>query len=285
MRDDMKKLMADWNMTLILSPDILQPTMSLPSTPSPSSLPPLPAVKGGGELYEERVYETVSSSASSLLVMLPKSNVNANTGVDLPLRFCDKSLPIEIKKSGAQMSGTSAYYDRASSSFTGLAKNLEDADLVLAAAKVKIPALNAYIDAAKDLEPTSAIVGMPINIKKSTRTALGRSGRKLQQAAASDFIHPISFLRDFHNKKGIYYIQIEGAGFFSLGGNPLNFPIPELEGNFKLEIRIGFAGSGGKDKVSAGYRIQGRLRTLNKSPFSLDNPEHCKHLFSRNWQV
>jgi len=235
----------------------------------------------GGAIYEDLVYNTIKSSALPLVELLPKGNASDNTSVDLPLRYIGQSLPVETKKKGAQMGGTSAYYSRDTSSFTGLAKNVDDADLILLAARAKIPALNAYIDAARELEPTSTITGMPITLDKSTYVELGQ--RKLQAQAAAEVVYPISFLRDFYNQKGIYYIQIEDSGFFSLGGNPFNFPIPELEANFKLEFRIGPAGGGGRARRSAGYRIQGRLHNLNKSPYSLDNAENCSHLFSREW--
>ena len=237
----------------------------------------------GGAIYENHVYDTIKDSAASLSLveLLPKGNASDNTSVDLPLRYSGQFLPVEIKKKGAQMGGTSAYYNRDTSSFTGLAKNIDDADLILAAAMAKIPALNAYIDAARELEPGADIPGMPITLNKSTYIELGK--RKLQAQAAADVVHPISFLRDFYNQKGIYYIQIEDSGFFSLGGNPFNFPIPELEATFNLEFRIGPAGGGGRARRSAGYRIQGRLRGLNKSPYSLDNAENCIHLFGRDW--
>jgi hypothetical protein len=35
----------------------------------------------------------------------------------------------------------------------------------------------------------------------------------------------------------------------------------------------------------AGLRIQGRLLTSNKSPYSLDNPEHVRALFSKDWRT
>jgi len=240
--------------------------------------------KGGGELYEDRVYNIVKSlHPSPFLVVLPKGKTSDNNSVDLPLQFCGMPLPIELKMKGAQMGGSSAHYDRATSTFTKLVKDLPDAELILSAAAVKIPALNAYIDAAKELEPSSEITGMPITLNKSTYTALGRRG--LQAEAASEIEHPISFLSNFYNKKRIYYIQIEEHGFFSLGGNPFNFPIPELKGTFNLEFRIGPAGSGASSRRSAGYRIQGRLKGLNYSPFSLDDEDVCQALFDKDWRM
>ena len=243
-------------------------------------------VKGGGALYEEAVATVVAAATATSnphLSVLPRSNTSSSRGIDLPLLFYGSPLSVELKKKGAQMSGTSAYYDRATSTFTGLAKSMSDADLILAAAQAKAAALDAYLDAAKELEPTSTTLrGVPFSILRTTRTALKERG--LQAAAASEFVHPIAFLREFHNKKGIYYIQIEDVGFFWLGQNPFQFPIPELEGTFKLECRIGFAGSAGRDVVTAGYRIQGRLHASNTSPWSLDKPDHCAHLFGHDWR-
>lgn len=245
-------------------------------------------LKGGGALYEDEVAATVATIATIATInphlsVLPRSDTSSSRGIDLPLLFYGAPLSVELKKKGAQMSGTSAYYDRATSTFTGLAKDMSDADLIVAAAQAKAAALDAYLDAALTLEPTSTTLrGVPFTILKTTRTAL--KARGLQAATAKEFVHPISFLREFHNKKGVYYIQIEDVGFFWLGQNPFQFPIPELEGSFKLECRIGFAGSAGRDSVTAGYRIQGRLHASNTSPWSLDKSEHCAYLFGRDWR-
>jgi hypothetical protein len=239
----------------------------------------------GGVIYEEEIRNVLRSLDIPYLSLGPITNTNDNTGIDVPLLFYGERLSIEAKMAGAQMGGTSAHYDRETSTFTKLVALLEDADLVLAAAQVKIPSLNAYIDAVKELEPESTIRGAPFTLKKTTRTALGRTGRNLQAAAEGRFDHSIEFLRRFYNNKGVYYIQIQGAGFFSLGGNPFRFPIPELEGAFRLETRIGYGGSKGGDRVSAGYRIQGRLIKVNKSEYTLDNPDHCRHLFSKDWRL
>ena len=238
----------------------------------------------GGVLYEEAIRNVLRGIDIPHISLGTVTNTNDNTGIDVPLQFYGEPLSIEVKMKGAQMGGTSAYYDRASSSFTGLVAPLEDAELVLAAAKIKIPGLNAYIDAAQGLEPESNIQGCPITLKKTTIEALGRTGLNLQAAAAGNFNHPIAFLQQFYNSKGVYYIQIQGAGFFSLGGNPFRFPIPELEGTFRLEARIGYGGSGGNDRASAGYRIQGRLIGVNTSEYTLDNPDHCRHLFGKDWR-
>jgi len=82
-------------------------------------------------------------------------------------------------------------------------------------------------------------------------------------------------------------------GFYHLGYNPYNFPIPEISGDFHIEIRIGYAG--GKIKVpqntsvtarSAGLRIQGRIKKIKeKSLYSLNNIEDIKYLFQKDWRL
>lgn len=249
-----------------------------------------PIVKqNGGAAYEDRLCKTISECALPAIVLLPRSNVSSNTGVDVPLTFFGTNLPIEAKLKGAQMSGTSLRYNRGTQSFT-LVKEVKDSDLLIAAAQVKIPVLNAYIDALKQQSPPeihAQISGIPLKATKTARSILKAAG--LQAACEEKIEFPISFLHEIHNKKGTYYIQIEGLGFFSLGGNPFNLPIPELAGRFRVEFRIGYAGGsiGPHGHVAhAGFRVQGRLiSSSEKSPYTLDNPEHVRILFGKDWRV
>ena len=255
-----------------------------------SPLMAAPIVKqNGGAAYEDKLCKTISDCALPSVVLLPRSNVSSNTGVDVPLTFFGTNLPIEAKLKGAQMSGTSLRYDQGTASFT-LVKEVKDSDLLIAAAKVKIPVLNAYIDALKQQSPPevhSQIAGIPLKATRTARSILKAAG--LQAACEERIDFPVSFLHEIHNKKGTYYIQIEGLGFFSLGGNPFNLPIPELAGHFRVEFRIGYAG--GKEGphghvAHAGFRVQGRLISSNeKSPYSLDTPDHVRILFGKDWRV
>jgi hypothetical protein len=188
---------------------------------------------------------------------------------------------------GAQMGGTSYRYDRLTEAFTMVVPT-GDGELILSALRQKIPALNAYVDALRTQEPVAfhgSVSGIPLKATREARTELKRQG--LQAACEGRIEHPISFLTEFYNRKGIYYIQIEKHGFFFMGQNPFNFPVPEITGTFRVETRVGYAG--GKTTAighvaHAGYRAQGRLLGTNTSPYSLDNQEHADLLFSKDWR-
>ena len=245
--------------------------------------------QNGGAAYEDRLCKTISDCALPTVILLPRSNVSSNKGVDVPLTFFGESLPIEAKLKGAQMSGTSLRFSQETQSFT-LVKQIKDSDLLIAAAKAKIPVLNAYIDALKQQSPSEVHAqtdGIPLKATRTARNILKAAG--LQAACEEKIEFPLTFLHEIHNKKGTYYIQVEGLGFFSLGANPFNFPIPELTARFSVEFRIGYAGGkeGQHGHVAfAGFRVQGRLISLSeKSPYSLDNPEHVRILFGKDWRV
>lgn len=95
-----------------------------------------------------------------------------------------------------------------------------------------------------------------------------------------------NFIIKHYNKKGVYYINIGGSGLFYMGKNPLKLPVPELKAEIQIEMRLGYGG--GKlffptdpptPARSAGLRIQGRLLSKGKSPYSLDKEEDIRKLF------
>ena len=96
-----------------------------------------------------------------------------------------------------------------------------------------------------------------------------------------------SFIEKHYNKKGVYYIQIGGAGLFYLGKNPLKLPVPRLEGEIQVEIRLAYSGTkgtfpDGTETRTAGLRFQGRLRTKGKSPHSIDTVKGIEKLFLKD---
>jgi hypothetical protein len=198
----------------------------------------------GGEVYENLVY-TVIQNVKPLpdLEVLPKSSTSSSVGIDLPLVYLGEPLSVEVKMDGAQMSGTSLRYNRETHEFA-IVKAVEDSDVLIEAARSQTDALDAYIDALKKEYPVefhAANAGFPLKATTDARTHLKQSG--LQRVVEKRFKHPIDFLKKFHNSKGIHYIQIQNTGFFHLGKNPFNFPIPELDGEFQIEFRIGYAGT------------------------------------------
>ena len=89
-----------------------------------------------------------------------------------------------------------------------------------------------------------------------------------------------------YNKKGVYYIQLGGAGLFYLGKDAIGLGVPALEASMQIEFRLGPAGSKLNKRFdvrtrAAGFRCQGRLKSKIKSPYSLDNVESVRTLFNQ----
>lgn len=249
-----------------------------------------------GAIYENNLYEKIKKEKEmkdiTNLKILPKSNTCSSSGIDIPLEFYDTPLSIEAKLDNAQMGGTSFKYNRATESFLITNCNTDN-DILIEYVKKHIKDLNEYIDTLKKQEPIEFhknIKGFPLKATTIARNTLKKIG--LQAKIDNKYKHSIKFLKEHYKKKGIDYIQIHNYGLFHLGDNPFKFPIPEIEGEFHVEIRIGYAG--GKIKVpqsnsatarSAGIRIQGRIKGLKKSSHSLDNSKDIEYLFGKDWRI
>jgi hypothetical protein len=208
---------------------------------------------------------------------------------DIEASYNGKPFNIEIKFSAKdQMGGGSFQYDFATKQFTPVKEmDPEDLDLLLAACKEKAPDLDNYIKAARKLEPVQyhkTISGVPIKVSKEGRDILKKQG--LLAKINKNVKTSANFIIRHYNKKGVYYINIGGAGLFYMGKNPLKLPVPELKAEIQIEMRLGFGG--GKLSFptdpptparSAGLRVQGRLLTKGKSPYTLDNADDVRKLF------
>lgn len=241
--------------------------------------------------YEMKVFKALNAAGISDLNVGSKpgagfSNVGAG---DIEASYKGKPFNIEIKLSNKdQMGGGSFRYDIKTQAFTP-AKAMDPEDLIILtnAAKEKIKDINNYIKAARKLEPVEYhknISGIPIKVSKDGRDILQKSG--LLAKINKSIKHDISFIVKHYNKKGVYYINIGGSGLFYLGSNPLKLDIPPLKGAINIEMRLGYSGSKVSFKTdppiparTGGLRLQGRLITKGKSPYSLDNVDDIKKLF------
>jgi len=219
-------------------------------------------------LYEQKIH---SNFLEAGIRVDPLHLGSSNVGPDICAYLDTSIVPIEAKADkNAQMGGTSWRYDKVSGSLTPVKPSKHD-ELIYKAILERKVAMDAYLDKLG----TTCI---PLTTTKDKRSELKVSG--LQAAIESSVPVPISFLIDHYNKKGIYYIQIGGNGLFFMGSNPHNLPIPEITGEMKVELRLGYGGGKTTTPIrSAGLRVQGRLKTFNKSPFTLDNIEDIKKLF------
>lgn len=239
-----------------------------------------------GLIYEQKVYTALKEAEqhTDLVRVIgdaPSGGFSAHD-TDMKLSIFDQLIDLEIKADmKAQMGGTSFTYDRHSKLFQNV-KDLpqEDLDIILSETETLKDHLDNLIDFISLSEPVSynsKNVGFPLNTTKEAWSAAQDIG--LIKPLNAKIRRTADFIRDHYAKKNVFYIQIGNAGLFYLKDNPLDLPIPQLNGEINLEVRPGRNGSTrrlyeGKEYAfaSAGIRIQGRLQFSGKSEYSLDDP-------------
>ena len=252
-----------------------------------------------GLAYELKVHTAMKTAKVPTLNSgeIPGRGFSNQGAGDIEASYKGNPFNIEIKaSSNDQMGGGSFRYDMASGLFTpvpdkktGVVKfDPDDLELMIKVAKEKSSAINDYINAARKTEPvefTKHISGVPIKVSYAARDELKAKG--LTNKIATNIKMTTRFIVNHYNKKGVYYIQVGGAGLFYMGKNPLKLDVPELTGEIQVEMGLRFGG--GKlffntepertPARSAGLRLQGRLKTKGKSNYSLDNVNDIEKLF------
>ena len=249
-------------------------------------------VGASGLAYELKVYTAMKTARIDGLNVGDKPTTagfsNVGSG-DIEASYKNDPFNIEIKASAKdQMGGTSFQYNMDSKQFTPVGDvDQEDLDLLLSAAKEKTNDIDNYIKALRKIEPVQfhkTQSGIPLNASVEARAKLKESG--LLAKINKNTKTTAAFIVRHYNKKGVFYINVGGAGLFYLGKNPLNLPVPEFQGEIQVEMRLGYGGSKLSFPTdpptparSAGLRIQGRMLTKNKSPYNLDSVEDVQKLF------
>lgn len=244
--------------------------------------------------YELKIYKAIQQSSADFFTPGSKPSAGfSNQGAgDIEGTLKGKAFNIEVKLSpDDQMGGGSFIYDLKTKKFTPAKKmDPSDEELLLSAVKQKTKDLDNYIYAAQELEPTEyhkRISGIPIKVAKSGRDILKAQG--LLKAINTKVITDASFIEKHYNKKGVYYIQIGGAGLFYMGRNIFDLPVPRLKGEIQVEIRLAYSGTkgtfpDGTETRTAGLRFQGRLRTKGKSTHTIDTVQGIEKLFLKSWK-
>lgn len=252
------------------------------------------SVGSSGLEYELKIYnlmtDAIQQGISSLHLGSKPAAGFSNVGAgDIEATLHGKPFNIEIKSSPKdQMGGGSFRYDMHTKKFTPVKEmDPDDLSLLMDTAQDKIAAIDDYINAAHQIEPVEyhkSIDGIPLKISKKGRDELKAKG--LLAKINSKSITNVGFINRHYNKKGVYYIQIGGAGLFYLGSNPLNLPVPALAGDIHIEMRLAYSGSKVNfpttpptDARTAGLRLQARLITKGKSPYTLDDIDSINQLF------
>ncbi len=262
-------------------------------------------VGAAGRDYELKVYDTMQKSGVPGLDTgnKPAAGFSRYGAGDIEATLNGKPFNIEVKlNSKAQMGSGSINYNRSSGEFVptaGLQESADEGDLllILATAKTKQSAIDTYLDALSKIEPvelhsTYANKGVPFVASKEA--LLNLKTQKLLAAINAKLTLTADHIARLYNKKGVFYIQVGGAGLFYLGNNPLNLDVPKFEGEANIEIRLKPAGdstgstskaftkkAGSEQLIQArtvGLICAARFLSTAKSPFNLDDADSIAKL-------
>lgn len=249
----------------------------------------------GGLAYEKSVLAALASAQVQGLEFEADTSAGfSNQGAgDIEAVYNGKAFNIEVK-SGAkdQMGGTSirANFDTGEYQIV----NMEAVD------PAAVPFYEAAIaekadDFARWREHVSQFAPQEINqipnsipfgsVTVEAWDSAQQNGLLLPLNKAEQFEN-VNAIVQHYNKKGVYYIQLGGAGLFYLGKDEIGLGVPALEAAMQIEFRLGPSGSKPNKAFNvrtrgAGYRCQGRLKSKIKSPYTLDNPESIRTLFNQ----
>lgn len=240
----------------------------------PSTDPISEAASTGGFEYEGTVIKAIKRAG---LIGNIKSGAGASAAAaDADIKINDQIYNIEVKLDrNAQMGGSSVRFGPGGIS---LVKPMEPdtQEILTSAIASKADELNKMIGFVSKQPPVAInkkVSGFPL---ACTKIAWEKAASK-NLLVNTRFRHNTDFIAKHYAKKGIYYIQIGGAGLFYMAGNPANLPIPKLSGEINIEIRSARSGSrplaSGIEVVGGGIRVQARLKTKGKSPYTADDPK------------
>lgn len=250
----------------------------------------------GGLAYENTVLQALAAAQVPGLEFKADTSAGfSNQGAgDVEATYNGRAFNIEIK-SGAkdQMGGTSVRADFDRNIFEIVNSEAVDPAAVpyyKAAVESKKEAFMNWKAFVQQQEPVELHANMPNAIppgpvEKNAWTAAQQQGLLIPFNAREKFDN-VGAIVQHYNKKGVYYIQLGGAGLFYLGKDDIGLGVPPLEA--QMQIEFGFRPSGSKPNkrydvrtVGAGYRCQGRLMSKIKSPYTLDNAESIRTLFNQ----
>lgn len=239
------------------------------------------ATGAGGFAYEALVLKAIKRAGVT-------GNITKGAGADASRPDADIKIgrniyAVEVKLDrNAQMGGTSirwTYGKRAFEFVQALDPLVEE--MIVDALRPVVKDLKAFVDYVKKQPGNREITGFPMAVTKTSWEKAQKNGWLAPLNTRID--HDASFVVDHYNKKGIFYVQIGGAGLFYMGSNPANLPIPALSGDISIEVRASRGGStlrksDGREVGGGNIRVQARLKTRGQSPYTLDDPESIKQM-------
>jgi hypothetical protein len=249
----------------------------------------------GGLEYERSVASTVRHAISNFSDQITTPKLDCGSAgfcrfsIDLELIVGKHPFNIEIKQNTkAQMGGTSVRYQNQKAEIVDVDRiDLVARELIIKSVQSKGPEINDYLEYIGKQKPIAfnrQVIEkrtIPFICTRNAWDAAKSKGLLKKLNAYFDFDNVDAITRGY-NKKGVYYIQIGGAGLFYMNKNPLKLPIPEFEGTCQIRARLARGSTlerNGYEVVYGQYRAIANLLTKVSSPYSLDNPDQTQKLF------
>jgi hypothetical protein len=263
-------------------------------------------IGAGGAEYEAKVHSILkSANVPGLDVGTGGAGYSRHGAGDIEATLNGEPFNIEVKlNSKAQMGSGSLQYNPETGEFTptkGLTASADEADLalIISTAKTKTQALNNYLNELSKIPPSIhasyAKNGIPFVATKSA--LLDLKERKLMAACNVKATLTADHIARLYNKKGVFYIQIGGAGLFHLGSDPLGLGVPKFAGEANIEIRLksagdsagttsaGFSKKAGSPKLLQARRVEyiaaARFIGQASSPHTLDDVASIQKLLGK----
>tara|TARA_R100000329_G_scaffold151132_1_gene146041 strand:+ start:656 stop:6319 length:5664 start_codon:yes stop_codon:yes gene_type:complete len=189
-----------------------------------------------GIAYERVIYSNAANVKNPLFKIIGEQTEKGGAA-DIQFEIAGKRFDVEAKLESPQYSSINGQYNFNNKVFTN-SKNTKISeglqitlDNILEKAK---PALDKYKQRATELGVNLETSGskMPIDIFNQLKE------EGLQNNITTREVVSQSVIEELYNKKDQYYIQIKGKGLYYIGKNPLNLPVPKLEGDVTITFRI-----------------------------------------------
>jgi hypothetical protein len=189
-----------------------------------------------GIAYEKVIYSNAANVKNPLFKIIGEQTEKGGAA-DIQFEIAGKRFDVEAKLESPQYSSINGQYNFNNKVFTN-SKNTKISeglqitlDNILEKAK---PALDKYKQRATELGINLETSGskMPIDIFNQLKE------EGLQNNITTREVVSQSVIEELYNKKDQYYIQIKGKGLYYIGKNPLNLPVPKLEGDVTITFRI-----------------------------------------------
>jgi hypothetical protein len=178
-----------------------------------------------------------------------------------------------VKLENPQYSSVNGTYDFVKGVYNYSAKSISSVgsefkkELDVLVEKAKTP-LKKYYEKAKELgiDLKTSGTAMPLSVFNELK-ALGLQNNITQRTILSE-----SVIEELYNSKGTFYIQIKGKGLHYIGSNPLNLPVPKLQGDVTVTLRIARSATDKNGNVRPIIRIlpDNIDITSDKSNFGID---------------